>query len=83
MAVLALLSAPITLAMSSVVMRKMRFHNQRMLQVSSEVMSFNEEAFQNIPYIKSFGLMKNMTVCFGKSRIITRTCSWITTSFPS
>ena len=58
MAVLALLSAPITLAMSSVVMRKMRFHNQRMLQVSSEVMSFNEEAFQNIPYIKSFGLMK-------------------------
>ena len=31
-------------------------------------MSFNEEAFQNIPYIKSFGLMKNMTVCFGKSQ---------------
>lgn len=68
MAVLALLSAPITLAMSSVVMRKMRFHNQRMLQVSSEVMSFNEEAFQNIPYIKSFGLMKKYDGMFRKKQ---------------
>lgn len=58
MAVLALLSAPVTLAMSRILMRKMRDHNKKMLAVNSEIMSFHEEAFQNIQYIKSFGLMR-------------------------
>lgn len=58
MAVLALLSAPVTLALSRVLMKKMRSHNKRMLEANSAMMAFNEEAFQNLQYIKSFGLMK-------------------------
>ena len=58
MAALALLSAPVTLVMSRFLMSRMRSHNKRMLEVNSEMMSFNEEAFQNLQYIKSFGLMK-------------------------
>ena len=58
MAFLALLSAPVTLVMSRFLMRRMRAHNKRMLEVNSEMMSFNEETFQNLQYIKSFGLMK-------------------------
>ena len=57
MAVLALASAPVTLAMSRVLMRKMRLHNKKMLEVNSDMMAFNEEAFQNLQYIKAFGLM--------------------------
>ena len=58
MAGLALLSAPVTLAVSKVLMKKMRHHNQVMRQISSEAMIFNEESFQNVQVIKSFGLTK-------------------------
>lgn len=57
MALLALASAPVTLVMSRVLMTKMRLYNKKMLQVNSEMMAFNEEAFQNLQYIKAFGLM--------------------------
>ena len=54
LAILALLSAPITLLMSRYVIRMMRHHNQKMRQLSSEMMVFNEESLQNIHLIKSF-----------------------------
>lgn len=64
MALLALLSAPITLALSRVLMIKMRFHNKKMLEANSEMMAFNEETFQNLQYIKSFGLMEKYNTLF-------------------
>ena len=54
LALLALLSAPVTLLMSRYVIKMMRHHNQKMRQLSSQMMVFNEESFQNIQLIKSF-----------------------------
>ena len=54
LAVLALLSAPITLLMSRYVIKMMRRLNKKMRQLSSQVTIFNEESFQNIQLIKSF-----------------------------
>jgi ABC-type bacteriocin/lantibiotic exporter with double-glycine peptidase domain len=54
LALLALLSAPITLLMSRYAIKMMRHHNQRMRQLTSQMMVFNEESFQNIQLIKSF-----------------------------
>lgn len=54
LALLALLSAPITLLMSRYVIKMMRHHNQKMRALSSQMMVFNEESFQNIQLIKSF-----------------------------
>ena len=54
LALLALLSAPVSLLMSRYVIKMMRHHNQKMRQLSSEMMVFNEESFQNIQLIKSF-----------------------------
>ena len=54
LAILALLSAPVTLLMSRYVIKMMRHHNQKMRQLSSEMMVFNEESLQNIQLIKSF-----------------------------
>lgn len=57
MAALALLSAPVMFIFSKMLMTKMRFYNKRTREVSSEVMAFNEESFQNIQSIKSFDLI--------------------------
>ena len=54
LALLALISAPVTLLMSRYVIRMMRHHNQKMRQLSSEMIIFNEESFQNIQLIKAF-----------------------------
>ena len=54
LAMLALLSAPITLLMSRYAIKMMRHHNQKMRQLSSQMTVFNEESFQNIQLIKSF-----------------------------
>ena len=54
LALLALLCAPVTLLMSRYVIKMMRHHNQKMRQLTSEMMVFNEESFQNIQLIKSF-----------------------------
>lgn len=53
---LALLSAPVTLVVSRTLMGRMRQYSRKMREVSSQVMMFNEESFQNIQVIKSFGL---------------------------
>ena len=54
LAILALLSAPVTLLVSRYAIKMMRHHNQRMRQLSSDMMIFNEESLQNIQLIKSF-----------------------------
>ena len=56
MAVLALLSAPIALCVSKVLMKKMRNRNKEVREISSEMMSFNEETFTNLQSIKAFSL---------------------------
>lgn len=58
MALIALLSAPITLIMSKMLMTRMREYNKQVRQVSSEMMSFNEESLQNIQIIKCFDLIE-------------------------
>lgn len=54
LALLALISAPVTLIMSRYVIRMMRHHNKKMRQLTSQMMIFNEESFQNIHLIKAF-----------------------------
>lgn len=58
LALLSMLSAPISMLASKMILMKMRGYNSKMREVSSELMSFNEETFQNIQYIKSFGQVK-------------------------
>lgn len=62
MATIALISAPVTLIFSRILMKRMREYSRRMREVSSELMSFQEESFQNVQSVKSFGLTK----LFGK-----------------
>lgn len=57
MAVIALLSAPVTIFMSHFLMKRMRTHNQEMREISSELMSFQNDSFQNLQTVKAFGLM--------------------------
>ena len=56
LALLALISAPITLLVSRSVAKRIRDYNKKIRKVSSDVMVFNEESFQNVQSIKSFGL---------------------------
>lgn len=56
MAALSLLSAPVIVLVSRVLVRGMRSHQQEMRQVSSDLMSFQEETLQNLQPIKAFGL---------------------------
>ena len=56
LALLALISAPITLLVSRSVSKRIRDYNKNIKKVSSDVMVFNEESFQNVQLIKSFGL---------------------------
>ena len=57
MALIALLSAPVTIIVSRVLMRSMRLYNRKMKEISSEIMSFQEDSFHNIQSIKAFDLM--------------------------
>lgn len=54
LALLALLSAPVTLLMSRYVMRMMRHHNKKMRKLRSDMTVFSSESFQNIQLIKAF-----------------------------
>lgn len=62
MAAIALISAPVTLIFSRVLMKRMREYSRRMREVNSDLISFQEESFQNVQSVKSFGL----TALFGK-----------------
>ncbi len=56
LALLALLSAPVTLMVSGSLTKKLRLHSRAMREASARVMAFTEESFQNLQEIKSFGL---------------------------
>lgn len=59
MALLALISAPIMLTVSKILIKKMRYFNKKTREVSSDLMAFNEESFQNIQSIKAFDLINS------------------------
>lgn len=58
MAVIALMSAPITIIVSKSLMLRMRKFNKEIRIVKSDMMSFNEESFQNLQSLKAFNLSK-------------------------
>lgn len=66
LSVLALMSAPVTIGMSRFLMKKIRYHNVRMLEANSNLMAFNEESFQNLQYIKSFDLIRKYISLFNR-----------------
>lgn len=57
MAMIALISAPISLILSRVLLVRMREHNKKMRQVGSEMMGFTDESFQHVHTIKSLHLI--------------------------
>lgn len=57
MAFIALLSAPVMVLVSGYLMKRMRRYNKEMRQISSDLMSFQNDAFQNLQTVKAFGLM--------------------------
>ena len=56
MALIAFLSAPVLLALSRFIMRKMKEYRKRVLELNSKMMSFEVETFYNFDMIKSFGI---------------------------
>lgn len=56
MAGIALLSGPVLLVFSRIIMRKMREYRRRVLELNSDMMSFESETFSNFDAIKSFGI---------------------------
>lgn len=68
LSLLALISAPVTIGMSRFLMRKIRYHNVRMLEANSELMAFNEESFQNLQYIKAFDLIRKYRALFNRKQ---------------
>ena len=68
LAFLSLMSAPFMFLASRVMMTKMRSFSLKIRQASSDMMAYNEEAFQNIQYIKSFGLINRFSEGFSKEQ---------------
>ncbi len=58
LAVLALLTAPVSLLLSRVVLPRMQRYNEEMRQMSAEMMIFKEESFHNLESLKSLGLTR-------------------------
>ncbi len=56
MALIALASAPFTLLMSRVVIKRQREYGKKVREMSSNLMTFEVEAFYNFDTIKSFGV---------------------------
>ena len=56
LALLSLISAPVTLIVSRSIANRIHNYNKKIRKVSSDVMVFNEESFQNVQLIKAFGL---------------------------
>lgn len=59
MAVIAFISAPFLLLSGRYILRKTQQHRKRVLEVNSELMGFEVEAFYNVDTIKSFGITKH------------------------
>ena len=56
MAVIALLGVPVSVICSRVMVGRMRRYNQQMKAIHSDVISFQEDSFENLTSIKSFGI---------------------------
>ncbi|NLW20363.1 MAG: ABC transporter ATP-binding protein [Clostridiales bacterium] len=56
MALITLSGAPVLALASRFLLRKMRAFQMESRKISSEIMSFNNEAFQNVQFIKAFDL---------------------------
>lgn len=56
MAAIALMSAPVSALLSRFMIRKMHNHSLRVKELSADIMSYQEDSFQNLQYIKSFGI---------------------------
>ena len=56
MAMISLLSVPVMLGLSRVMLGKMRAHNLEMKDLTGEVMSFQEDSFRNLTSIKAFSV---------------------------
>lgn len=56
MALIALLGIPVSVLSSRLLVRRMRDHNREMKAIHSDVMSFQEDSFQNLTSIKAFGI---------------------------
>ena len=65
MAWLSLASAPVMVAASSILMRRMRAYSKRLRVLSSDVLSFEQEAFANMSSIKAFGITDVYADTFG------------------
>lgn len=57
MALIALISTPVSLIISRFLLRRMRDYNKKLREASSDLMAFQEDSFQNIQSIKSFGII--------------------------
>lgn len=66
MAVIALVTAPITLVLSRFLLNKMSIYNREMRKKSSEIMAFQDESFQNLESIKSFDVTNRYLENMGK-----------------
>lgn len=68
MSVIALLSVPVSVVFSRVLVRKMRNHNREMKEIYSDMMAFQEDSFQNITSIKAFGITELFNVRMQKEQ---------------
>ena len=66
MALIALLSAPFLLLASRYIMRKHREYRKRVMELNSQMMSFEVETFYNLDTIKSFGVTEKYGRELGK-----------------
>ena len=63
MALIALVGVPFSALASRLLVRRMRDHNRAMKAIHSDMMSFEEDSFQNLTSIKAFGITE---LFFGK-----------------
>lgn len=56
MALIALISIPVSALLSRLLVGRMRVHSRKMKELSSDVMSFYEDSLTNITSIKAFGI---------------------------
>ena len=60
MALIGCASTPLMFLASRSLLRKQRYHNKRMRQVSGDMSAFQSETFRNMDTLKSFGVEKQM-----------------------
>ena len=66
MAMIALASAPVTMVVSRLLMRRLRKHSLTMKELDSEVMSFQEDSLRNLTSIKAFAAVDRYRKEMGK-----------------